>query len=1411
MPSDGCSFVSWTVNDAGGGLISSTTNNPATFTFGTANATVTPNFVAPGPVTITVDAGVGGSASAAPASGPPNTQAVLTAVPAPGYAFLFWDVGDSGGGYFSSDDFDAQATFVFGTADATVTAVFTRLMISGEDSAYAPGQFIEQYNALAMAQEPVDTGTGAHVLTHSVLKIRGGQDLNFVIDYDSICRFNDVVGQGWSHNFEAAIQPSTNGCFQVNWNAKKFNIFVPQAGDPNTLKCPDLPVIYDTLLRNTDGTFTLREPSQRRFEFDNTGRLQQIVNPHGQAIRLVYPPTLFYPTQIVEVVSGKTLKLAYNSSGLLSHVTDVLSRTATFGYDSSNRLTSINTSKGPESQTYSFTYDSQGRILTETTPEGVVMFTNTYDLQGRVATQHDAIPGHLPACFFYDESQANRLVTTVVDRTGATNVYVHNALYQLLSITDPLGHTTSYGYDVNGNRIAVTNALGQVQRTAFDVAGNLIASTDAAGQTTSFSYDAQNNLLSTTNAVGSVATFAYDTNNNMISSIDFMSNQVVMVYDTNSLLTQRTSPRGGISTFRHNLGLTIAMTDAATNTFGWGYDIGGRLLTVTDPEGFQTTYNRDMNGDIKVVFDPDWNMTSQNTYDSAGRLLTTIDAVGGSTAFQYDGNGNLITKTNADGSIMTYAYDGEDRLTSVTDGNGHTRRMDYDLAGRLIHSVDALNHTNGFQYDAVGNLIATVDALGVTNQIIAYDIRNQPVSVQDALGNKKQMFYDALQRLIQSVDALNRTNLLGYDALSRLTAATDPMLFVSRQEFDSDGNRTAVVNPRSARTKFQYDLANRLIGSATPTGRNTSYTLNGRGQVAQAVQPSGTQTAFTYDEHGWLTTFQDPSGTILYGHDLKGRLRSAAENGKSLSWSYDGMDRVTTYSDYFGNVMRYAYDGAGNLTNVTYPDGKQVAYAFDAANRLASVTDWGGRVTSYAYDADNRITLITHPNGTITTKSYDLAGRAIHQADLTAASNIIYQVDYGYDAAGQITGETNQPPATPFQPAPISMAYDADDALTNFCGRAVTNDLNGNMVYGPLTNGASAAYTYDARNRLTSVGGLSYQYDPTANRVGLTNNGTATSFVVNPNASLSQVLMRTQDGVTNYYVYGVGLLYELTPANGTQTILTHHYDYRGSTVAITDAGGNVTDRISYSPYGGTTSRAGNTDTPFLFNGSYGVQTDANGLLYMRARYYNATICRFLNPDPLGVLGGPNPYAYADANPINCIDPFGLLRGLVFAPGEADIYNLVANPDNYTIVTHGYWTAAAATYQWGGETHPLLPYEFNHSQIAGPDLNASGQQMPIDAYALGQMIYNDSSWNPNTTIVLAACWAGSGGVDSFAQQLADYLSFLTDNVVTVRASPNAVGPTAVEWNDLVFDQFIGNASRYNHSHPCEIGGSAQQLR
>jgi RHS repeat-associated protein len=163
---------------------------------------------------------------------------------------------------------------------------------------------------------------------------------------------------------------------------------------------------------------------------------------------------------------------------------------------------------------------------------------------------------------------------------------------------------------------------------------------------------------------------------------------------------------------------------------------------------------------------------------------------------------------------------------------------------------------------------------------------------------------------------------------------------------------------------------------------------------------------------------------------------------------------------------------------------------------------------------------------------------------------------------------------------------------------------------------------------------------------------TRTEFVINTNISLTQILTETQykldkdgnitdKGVTTNYLYGLGLIAQENKAEG---YLTYHYDNLGSTTAITNKKGEVVYIYAYGTYGELLS--GNKDSVrFLYNGMYGVMTDSNGLYYMRARYYNVDIKRFINQDVLtGTIGNSqslNRYSYVQGNPVSLKDPFGL--------------------------------------------------------------------------------------------------------------------------------------------------------------------------
>ena len=238
-----------------------------------------------------------------------------------------------------------------------------------------------------------------------------------------------------------------------------------------------------------------------------------------------------------------------------------------------------------------------------------------------------------------------------------------------------------------------------------------------------------------------------------------------------------------------------------------------------------------------------------------------------------------------------------------------------------------------------------------------------------------------------------------------------------------------------------------------------------------------------------------------------------------------------------------------------------------------------------------------------------------------------------------------------------------DNQLITVNGAAQTYDLRGNLRKGALPSGTMGSlaetYTFDARNRLTAMeGGHSFAYDVANNRIGITSGTSTTDFCLTPLGGLSQVVSeKTTTTGSNaasherFYIYTPQgqLLYHLDPdmagdiSSTTRFKASHyHYDLTGSTVALSGDDGQVKGRVFYTPYGEITHRDATVDTRFLFCGAYGVQTDASGLAYMRARYYHPYLARFLNEDPIEFEGGMNWYAYVNGNPLNLVDPSGTI-------------------------------------------------------------------------------------------------------------------------------------------------------------------------
>jgi RHS repeat-associated protein len=201
-------------------------------------------------------------------------------------------------------------------------------------------------------------------------------------------------------------------------------------------------------------------------------------------------------------------------------------------------------------------------------------------------------------------------------------------------------------------------------------------------------------------------------------------------------------------------------------------------------------------------------------------------------------------------------------------------------------------------------------------------------------------------------------------------------------------------------------------------------------------------------------------------------------------------------------------------------------------------------------------------------------------------------------------------------------------------------------------------YEYDVRGLLTRFhdgqNETIYEYDALGNRIAKTVNGERTAYLVNIAQPIPQVLaeMDGEGQTTQTYAFGLGRLSSTgtDPNGGSGTGSVPGGESRyflqdalGSSIGLTDISGAVVETYSYNAFGGSL----NADQFALTNFQYaGEQFDAEtGLIYLRARYYDSSLGRFISRDPV-YLGNQsetqsyNPFIYVQNDPVNLVDPTG---------------------------------------------------------------------------------------------------------------------------------------------------------------------------
>jgi RHS repeat-associated protein len=249
----------------------------------------------------------------------------------------------------------------------------------------------------------------------------------------------------------------------------------------------------------------------------------------------------------------------------------------------------------------------------------------------------------------------------------------------------------------------------------------------------------------------------------------------------------------------------------------------------------------------------------------------------------------------------------------------------------------------------------------------------------------------------------------------------------------------------------------------------------------------------------------------------------------------------------------------------------------------------------------------------------------------------------------------------------------AGNQLTADVNFAYQYDDNGNLTRKTLfATGNFSQYTYDAENLLTKVEEFAagnptaiatstYRYDGLGRRIEKVANGQTKRYVYD-----GEDILLEYDGANVLqarYTHGPGIDEPIAVTKGSSTFF-YHQDGLGTVTDLTDSAGATAKSYSYDAYGNVVDQTGTVDQPYTYTGR---EFDSeSGLSYYRARYYDPATGRFLQNDPIGLVGGLNLYAYANANPVSFVDPTGLIADLLADAGfiTYDIYCLVAEgPEN----------------------------------------------------------------------------------------------------------------------------------------------------
>jgi RHS repeat-associated protein len=805
-------------------------------------------------------------------------------------------------------------------------------------------------------------------------------------------------------------------------------------------------------------------------------------------------------------------------------------------------------------------------------------------------------------------------------------------------------------YDEAGQAVRTTES-GFAPRTPLNDAEG---SSPGAGfvpisRSTQYQYDASGNVVLVDGPRADVADtiqLSYDSDNRLRSIIgpDGVP-QNILAYDDQGRPTRtQVGSQTPTEVVYHASGKPAQIRRGALEV-RYGYDRRGNLTEVTDPLG----------------------RTSQVRYDNADRATAIEMGAGRQTELDYDLDSRVVEKRILDhqGQVLDqarYLYDAQRRLTAISN--------DEDTLAELTDEPAGVTVAAGGQVARILGGFSPVDpeALDdgqVTAQSIA-QVSQAMRSFRDARGNVTEYLTDDFGRIVAINSPESGRTLYHHDPAGNVVAYAMPGKDgagwqITQRRYDG-ANRLLSSTQGTSVTRFRYDPETARLALAEHDAAIERFEHDAEGRlVAHHRQLDGHRftTRYRYNEHSQLEVKELPGGDVLRYHYYD----SDHSAGRTL--------RAVTQETLFGfgqetligEVDDRNVDGE---TSLRFGNGMAVRRVYDRQGRITRIETSAGLALQYSYDRNGNIAQTLRRAGTQSDEqyvAYDGFGRVAQILASVTSDNTPLQASRGFtfDHSGNRL-------SAPAAQSAVGVASDSN-RLTHFNGAPVLYDERGNTLERTGRKG-TLRYEYNDSNRPVALRiddalVATYAYNAFGERIRKTRYADGEIVEVRYFLYDGHQLAAEADGrgkVLRQYVY-----HEQAPvamlADGERYFV--HGDALGTPQMVTDADGRVRWRARYDTFGAARVEQADIEFKLRFPGQY--EDAESGTHYNYYRDYDPETGRYLTPDPIGLAGGTNVYAYANGNPLRYADPLGLDTADDFVANLEEIYgHAIDNPDKPTL-------------------------------------------------------------------------------------------------------------------------------------------------